>query len=159
VKHQVIGVFNGDLCVPMAEVLRRLGSEHILIVHSEDGLDEISLASRTRVAELKDGEISEYHIRPEDMGIRAQPIFDLQVADAAESLALIREALSPSPGERAAVARDMIALNAGAALYAGDLAESLTEGARRALAAMENGSALERMEQLAELSQRMEQAE
>lgn len=157
VKHQVIGVFNGDLCVPMAEVLRRLGSEHILVVHSEDGLDEISLASRTRVAELKDGEISEYHIRPEDMGIKAQAITDLQVADAAESLALIRGALGPSPGERATLARDMIALNAGAALYAADLAQTLAAGAEKALATMESGQALARMEQLAALSQQMEQ--
>ncbi len=159
VKHQVIGVFNGDLCVPMAEVLRRLGSAHILVVHSEDGLDEISLASRTRVAELKGGEISEYHIRPEDMGIKARPIFDLQVADATESLALIREALGPNPGERAALARDMIALNAGAALYASDLADTLAAGADKALAAMADGGALARMEQLAALSQQMEQNE
>lgn len=157
VKHQVIGVFNGDLCVPMAEVLRRLGSEHVLVVHAEDGLDEISLASRTRVAELKDGEVNEYHIRPEDMGIKAQAITDLQVADAAESLALIREALSPNPRERAALARDMIALNAGAALYASDLAETLQAGAQKAHAAMANGAALQRMERLATLSQQLEQ--
>ncbi|MGM0450942.1 MAG: anthranilate phosphoribosyltransferase, partial [Pseudomonadota bacterium] len=106
---------------------------------------------------LKDGEISEYHIRPEDMGIKAQAITDLQVADAAESLALIREALSPSPGERATLARDMIALNAGAALYAADLAETLAAGAEKALAAMDSGQALARMEQLATLSQQMEQ--
>ncbi|XOZ32915.1 anthranilate phosphoribosyltransferase [Halomonadaceae bacterium KBTZ08] len=157
VKHQVIGVFNGDLCVPMAEVLRRLGSEHVLVVHAEDGLDEISLASRTRVAELKDGEVSEYHIRPEDMGIKAKAITDLQVADAGESLALIREALSPNPRERAALARDMIALNAGAALYASDLSDTLQAGAEKAHAAMANGAALQRMEQLATLSQQMEQ--
>jgi len=157
VKHQLIGVFNGDLCVPMAEVLRRLGSEHVLIVHSEDGLDEISLASHTRVAELRNGEVTEYRIRPEDMGIKSQAITDLQVHDAAESLALIREALGPEPGERAALARDMIALNAGAALYASDLAESLKAGADKALEAMASGAALERMDRLATLSQTLEQ--
>ena len=157
VKHQLIGVFNGDLCAPMAEVLRRLGSEHILVVHSEDGLDEISLASHTRVAELRNGEVTEYRIRPEDMGIQSQAITDLQVADATESLELIRAALGPNPEGRAALARDMIALNAGAALYASDLADTLEEGATRALDAMASGAALERMDRLATLSQSMEQ--
>ncbi|TDT40279.1 anthranilate phosphoribosyltransferase [Halospina denitrificans] len=157
VKHQLIGVFNGDLCAPMAEVLRRLGSEHILVVHSDDGLDEISLASHTRVAELRNGEVTEYRIRPEDMGIKSQAITDLQVADATESLELIRAALGPNPEGRAALARDMIALNAGAALYAADLADTLEAGASKALDAMASGAALERMDRLATLSQTMEQ--
>ena len=157
VKHQLIGVFNGDLCAPMAEVLRRLGSEHILVVHSDDGLDEISLASHTRVAELRNGEVTEYRIRPEDMGIKSQAITDLQVADATESLELIRAALGPNPDGRAALARDMIALNAGAARYAADLADTLEAGASKALEAMASGAALERMDRLATLSQTMEQ--
>ena len=158
VKHQLIGVFNGDLCRPMAEVLRRLGSNHVLVVHSEEGLDEISLAGPTQVVELRNGDITEYRIHPEDLGIESQPITDLQVADAEESLALIRSALSPNPQGRATQARDMIALNAGAALYASDLTASLDAGVMRALNTLASGAALERMDQLAALSQSMEQA-
>ena len=158
VKHQLIGVFNYDLCRPMAEVLRRLGSEHVLVVHSEEGLDEISLAGPTQVVELHNDDITEYRIHPEDVGIESQPITDLQVAGAEESLALIRSALSPNPQGRATQARDMIALNAGAALYASDLADSLDAGVMRALNTLASGAALERMDQLAALSQSMEQA-
>src|SRR5690606_34663717 len=93
VKHQVLGVFSRELCRPMAEVLQRLGSLHVLVVHAQDGLDEISLAAPTHVAELRNGVISEYQIQPEDFGIKSQSLIGLNVEDAQGSLALIRDAL------------------------------------------------------------------
>ncbi|HJE29830.1 MAG TPA: anthranilate phosphoribosyltransferase, partial [Pseudomonas nitrititolerans] len=92
VKHQVLGVFSKELCRPMAEVLARLGSTHVLVVHAQDGLDEVSLAAPTFVAELKNGEVSEYKIQPEDFGIKSQSLIGLNVDDAQGSLALIRDA-------------------------------------------------------------------
>ena len=82
VRHQVLGVFSKALCRPMAEVLSRLGSKHVLVVHAQDGLDEISLAAPTHVAELKDGEIREYSVQPEDFGIKSQSLIGLNVEDA-----------------------------------------------------------------------------
>src|SRR5699024_2114432 len=93
ITRQVIGVFNGDLCRPLAEVLARLGSEHVLVVHAVDGLDEISLAAETRVAELKNGDVLEYTIKPEDLGVASQSLLGLSVSNADQSLALIRDAL------------------------------------------------------------------
>jgi len=80
VKRQVIGVFNGELCKPMAEVLKRLGSEHVMVVHAKDGLDEISLATETRVAELKNGQVTEYFLKPEDFAIDSKSLIDHQQA-------------------------------------------------------------------------------
>jgi anthranilate phosphoribosyltransferase len=94
VKNQVIGVFNAALCRPLAEVLQRLGSEHVLIVHSDDGLDEISLASETTVAELKNGQITEYKLKPEDVGIDSQSLIGLTPESAEQSYQLIKDALS-----------------------------------------------------------------
>ena len=116
------------LCRPMAEVLSRLGSKHVLVVHAQDGLDEISLAAPTHVAELKDGEIREYSIQPEDFGIKSQSLIGLNVEDAQGSLALIRDALGRRKSENGQKAADMIVLNAGAALYAADVATTLKQG-------------------------------
>jgi anthranilate phosphoribosyltransferase len=148
VKHQVIGVFSQALCRPMAEVLQRLGSEHVLVVHAQDGLDEISLAAPTFVAELKDGVISEYSIQPEDFGIKSQSLIGLTVEGAEESLALIREALTKRKTEQGQKAADMIVLNAGAALYASDLAGSLKEGVQLAHDALHTGLAWEKLQEL-----------
>src|SRR5690606_7949805 len=90
VKHQVIGVFSQALCRPMAEVMGRLGSEHVLIVHSRDGLDEISLASPTHIAELRDGKVTEYEVSPEDLGIKSRSLIGLTVDGPEASLKLIR---------------------------------------------------------------------
>ena len=148
VKHQVLGVFSQALCRPLAEVLQRLGSEHVLVVHASDGLDEISLAAPTFVAELKDGEIREYQIQPEDFGIKSQTLIGLSVNDAQESLALIRDALGKRKTENGQKAADMIVLNAGAALYAADHASSLKEGMHLAQDALHTGLAWEKLDEL-----------
>jgi anthranilate phosphoribosyltransferase len=148
VKHQVLGVFSKALCRPLAEVLQRLGSEHVLVVHAQDGLDEISLAAPTFVAELKDGVVSEYSIQPEDFGIKSQSLIGLTVEDAAESLALIRDALTKRKTEQGQKAADLIALNAGAAIYAADLAATLNEGVQRAHDALHTGLAWEKLQEL-----------
>jgi anthranilate phosphoribosyltransferase len=149
VKRQVVGVFSQALCRPLAEVLKRLGSEHILVVHSRDGLDEVSLAAPTHVAELKDGEVTEYQIQPEDFGIKSQSLIGLTVGSPQESLELIRDALGKRKTENGQKAADMIVLNAGAALYAADLASSLKEGVRLAQDALHTGLAREKLDELA----------
>ena len=148
VKHQVIGVFSQALCRPMAEVLQRLGSQHVLVVHAQDGLDEISLAAPTHVAELKDGVISEYRIQPEDFGIRSQTLIGLTVEGAQDSLALIRDALGKRKTDNGQKAADLIVLNAGAALYAADIATSLKEGVQLAQDALHTGLAWEKLDEL-----------
>ncbi|QKE65606.1 anthranilate phosphoribosyltransferase [Aquipseudomonas campi] len=148
VKHQVLGVFSQALCRPLAEVLQRLGSQHVLVVHAQDGLDEVSLAAPTYVAELKDGVVSEYRVQPEDFGIKSQSLIGLTVNNAAESLALIRDALGKRKTENGQKAADMIVLNAGAALYAADHATSLREGVQLAQDALHTGLAWEKLDEL-----------
>ncbi|MFV0456381.1 MAG: anthranilate phosphoribosyltransferase [Pseudomonas sp.] len=148
VKHQVLGVFSKALCRPMAEVLARLGSTHVLVVHAQDGLDEISLAAPTFVAELKNGEVSEYKIQPEDFGIKSQSLIGLNVDDAQGSLALIRDALGRRQTENGQKAADIIVLNAGAALYAADMTSSLHEGVGVAHDVLHTGLARDRLEEL-----------
>ena len=148
VKHQVVGVFSQALCRPLAEVLKRLGSQHILVVHSRDGLDEFSLAAATHVAELKDGVISEYEVLPEDLCLQSQSLISLAVESPQASLALIREALTKRKTDAGQKAADMIALNAGAALYAADLASSLKEGVQLAHDALHTGLAWEKLQEL-----------
>lgn len=149
VKRQLIGVFDAQLCRPMAEVLARLGSEHILVVHSDDGLDEISLAAATSIAELKDGEIVEYRLAPEDFGITRRALDGLDVGNVEDSLKLIRDALGKRKTDAGIKAADMIALNAGAAIYAAGVASSVAEGIAIAQDTVASGLALERMVELA----------
>lgn len=144
--HQLLGVFAPRWVEPLAKVLRALGSHHVLVVHSHDGLDEISISAPTQVAELLDGQVISYTIHPEELGFDPKPLDELVVADAGESLALIREALSGRPG----AARDMVALNAGAALYAADVAESLEAGVDLAGRVLDSGAANAKLEALAE---------
>ncbi|WP_372748892.1 anthranilate phosphoribosyltransferase [Litorivivens sp.] len=155
VTRIVLGVFSAELCRPLAEVLKRLGAEHVLVVHATDGLDEISLAAPTIVAELKGGEISEYRITPEDCGLKSQSLVGLDVADSSASLQLIREAftVAESGSEIAHKAADMVALNAGAALYVAGKAGSIKAGVEQARTAITSGAALEKMQQLAKFSQ------
>jgi anthranilate phosphoribosyltransferase len=148
VKHQVVGVFSQALCRPLAEVLKRLGSQHILVVHSRDGLDEFSLAAATHVAELKNGQITEYEVLPEDLGMKSQSLVGLAVESPEASLALIRDALSKRKTEAGQKAADMIVLNAGAALYAADLAGSLKQGVQLAHDALHTGLAWEKLQDL-----------
>jgi anthranilate phosphoribosyltransferase len=152
VKQQLIGVFDAALCKPVAQVLQRLGSEHIMVVHSDDGLDEISLVGGTSVAELLGGEIREYRIAPGDFGIAEQNLDGLGVADAADSLALIRDALGSRPTDKGRKAGDIIALNAGAAIYVSGVAASLVEGVAMAQDSIASGLALEKLDELAAFS-------
>ncbi|MBW4934632.1 anthranilate phosphoribosyltransferase [Marinobacter sp. F4206] len=153
VKRQLLGVFTRDLCRPMAEVLQRLGSEHIMVVCSKDGLDEISLASPTHVAELKNGEITEYDITPEDLGVKSQSLVGLTVDSSEDSLKLIRAAFGRGHDEMAEKARDLIALNAGAAIYVAGLADTPKAGVELALDAIGSGLAAGKMSELADFSQ------
>ncbi|PCH83251.1 MAG: anthranilate phosphoribosyltransferase [Piscirickettsiaceae bacterium] len=148
VKHQVIGVFNGALCKPIAEVLGRLGSEHVLVVHAQDGLDEISLATPTHVAELKAGIIEEYDITPEEMGVASQSLIGLTVESAGESLALIEDALGAQQTAEGKKAADMLALNAGAALYVCGVSKSIKAGVELAQQTISSGAALQKMAEL-----------
>ncbi|WP_288372385.1 anthranilate phosphoribosyltransferase [uncultured Marinobacter sp.] len=153
VTRQLIGVFTRELCRPMAEVMQRLGAEHIMVVCSKDGLDEISLATVTHVAELKDGEINEYDLTPEDLGIKSQSLVGLTVDSSDESLKLIKAAFGRNHDETTEKARDMIALNAGAAIYVAGLAQTTKEGVDMALDAMGSGLAAGKMSELADFSQ------
>jgi|SRR5680860_167547 len=147
--NQLLGVFAPRWVEPLAKVLHNLGSRHVLVVHAEDGLDEISIGAPTQVAELQDGQIRTYTIDPEDYGVRRQSLDSLRVANASESLALIRAVLDNRPGP----ARDTIMLNAGAALYAADVTENLARGVELARAAIASGEAGRRMALLAEITQ------
>ena len=149
VKRQLIGVFAAELCRPIAEVLSRLGSERILVVHSNDGLDEISLAADTTVAELNGGEVIDYQLKPEDFGITRQSLRGLDVTDAEDSLKLIRDALGKRKTETGNKAAEMIALNAGAAIYAAGISSTVAEGVAIAQDTVASGLALERMDELA----------
>lgn len=144
VTRQVVGVFDAGWLESVAEVLKLLGSRHVLVVHSDDGLDEVSIAAPTRVAELDQGEISSYSIAPEDFDIRRGTLDEIKVADASESLALVRSALANEPGP----ARDIVRLNAGAAIYVSGLAGDLKEGVDQATAAIASGKAAQKLDLL-----------
>ncbi len=149
VPNQVLGVFSEGLVTPLAEVLQRLGSRHVMVVHSRDGLDEISVGETTEVAELKDGEIRRFQIRPEDYGVRRSSVEALRVQGAAESLAMMRGVLEDKPGP----ARDIVVLNAGAAIYVSGVTDSLAEGIRWADGAIASGEARNRLDRLVVLTQ------
>jgi anthranilate phosphoribosyltransferase len=147
--NQVLGVFGADLLEPLARVLLKLGSRHVLVVHARDGLDEISIGAKTEVAELKEGQISRYPVQPEDFGLKRTPISEIGVDGAGASLATIRSVLEDHPGP----ARDIVCLNAGAAIYAAGVANSLAEGVRRADAAIAGGGARKKLDELVILTQ------
>ncbi|PJF37979.1 MAG: anthranilate phosphoribosyltransferase, partial [Phototrophicales bacterium] len=113
VKQQVLGVFDQSLCRPLAEVLGRLGSTHVLVVHAQDGLDEITINGKTYVAELKNAQVSEYTIEPSDFGLESQSLDGLQVTSAQDSLNLIKSALGNKTDSTSNKARQIIALNSG----------------------------------------------
>ena len=135
--QQVLGVYAQAWVEPLAQVLRELGARHVLVVHADDGLDEISLAASTQVAELKDGQVRCYHVTPEDFGIPRHSLASLKVASPAESLALIERVLGGESGP----ASDLVALNAGAALYAADRADTLAQGVANARELLASGAA------------------
>ena len=139
---------------PLAEAFGNLGSEHTLVVHSQDGLDEISIAAPTSVCEFHKGTLTEYEIRPEDHGVVRQALDSIRVDDASGSLTLIREALGGTRGP----AYDIVALNAGATVYAADLADSLDAGVEKAREVLDSGAGLDRMEEMVAYTKRFEAA-
>lgn len=146
--NQVMGVYDDKLCRPVAEVLQALGSRHVMVVRSDDGMDEISIAAPTQVAELKDGVITEYAIQPEDFGLRRSSMDSIKVETADESLAMIEALLDGKPG----AAADIVALNAGAAIYVSGNADSLAAGVAKAQAVLANGAAKHKLTELVKIS-------
>lgn len=153
--NQVLGVFSKAWVRPLAEVLKNLGSNHVMVVHSKDGLDEISLADTTYVAELKAGEITEYEVTPEQLGVARSSLDPLAVETAEDSLELIKAALSNSSHTGA----DMIALNAGAAIYVSGVADSLQEGVDMARDLIGSGLAKAKLEEFAEFTRLIKEVE
>ena len=151
-QHQVMGVFDKNLVLPLAQVLQNLGSKHVLVVHAEDGLDEFTLTGKSFVAELKNGVITEYTVEPAQFGLTPAPLASMVVGSSSESLALIKAAFK---GE-AEVAADMLALNAGAAIYAADIVADLQSGVTLAQDVMASGQAQEKMNEFIEFTQMVE---
>lgn len=156
VPNQVIGVFTKALVRPIAEVMHRLGSKHVLVVSSKDGLDEISLAADTYACEVVNGEIKEFIIKPEDYGIERQVLSGLEVSSPQESLALIIDALTKRETEAGQKAADMLALNAGAAIYVAGLASNFKNGVAMAEDAIYSGLANEKRKELVDFSNLVE---
>jgi len=148
VKRQLIGVYDQALCRPIAEVLGRLGAEHVMVVHSADGLDEISIAAETYVAEYKLGVLSEYGLLPEDFFGRRQTLDGLCVDNAEQSLKLIFSALDGNISKAA----DLISINAGAALYVAGCVQTINEGVSVAQKAISSGDASRKINQLVALT-------
>ena len=139
---QVMGVYSHELVEPIANVLKSLGSTHVMVVHSNDGLDEISIADDTFVAELKDGRITTYHINPADFGLPLGDLIDIKADDAESSLVLIQQALDGKDG----AAKNIIALNAGAAIYVSGLSDTLQAGIDKAITILNKGSAHQKLD-------------
>lgn len=150
-RRQIIGVFSDRYLQPVAEALHRLGSTHVLVLHSEDGLDEISLCKPTQIAELCDGRIRRYAITPDALGVSSRDdMSGLLAANREESLALMQAVLDNEPGP----ARDIVLLNAGAALYVAAQADSMEEGVQKAASALQNGAARRTLQALVAFSKR-----
>jgi anthranilate phosphoribosyltransferase len=143
-KRQVMGVFHKDLTGLLARVLQRLGSEHVMVVHGADGMDEISFTGDTYVAELKDGEVREYVLNPTRFGMPVQDVQAIRIKDAAESKAMVLDVLAGKAGP----ARDIVLLNAGAAIYVSGIADSIEAGIAKAEEVIDSGAALKKLDQL-----------
>ncbi len=149
--NQLMGVFHPDLVGIQVRVLQRLGSEHVMVVYGQNGMDEVSLSGETLVGELKDGEVREYVVHPSDFGL---PVYDsrvLRVANQQESVACIRRALANEDGP----VRDIVLLNAGAALYCAGVAASVSEGVKRAREAVAAGAAQAKLDQFVAVTQKL----
>ncbi|OQA30629.1 MAG: Anthranilate phosphoribosyltransferase [Betaproteobacteria bacterium ADurb.Bin341] len=149
--NTLLGVFHPDLVGILVRVMRELGATHVLVVHGKDGLDEISLGAATMVGELKDGAVREYEIHPEDFGLQMLSQRNIKVSNAEESKVMLLGALENKPG----AAREIVCLNAGAALYTANLAESIEAGIVTARAAIESGAARAKVEQFVACTQRL----
>ena len=146
--NQVMGVYDKNLIEPIANVLKELGSRHVMVVHSDDGLDELSIADKTYVAELKDGNVSTYSVHPEDFGLTLGDLKDIRADNADASLALITEAFSGRNG----TAKNIISLNAGAAIYVSGLTTSLQSGIDRANQVLSDGSSQKKLDEYIKIS-------
>jgi len=146
--NQVLGVFSEQWVEPLAHVLQQLGSEHVLVVHADDGLDEISIGAPTQVAELHNGSVSVYRVEPADFGLATADLTSIAATDAADSLRLINSVLDGEAGP----ARDIVVLNAGAAIYVAGLAETLAEGVTQAAGVIQSGKAKQTLQALVDVS-------
>ena len=149
--NQLLGVFSDELVEPLAEVLNKLGSNHVMVVHSEDGMDEISIGAATNVAELKDGKVTTYSISPEQFGFSSTNISELTVTSAEESLAVIKKVFNNEPG----AAKDIVKFNSGAAIYVAGLADSLEAGIEKAEEVIASGQAAAKLDELIDISNSM----
>jgi anthranilate phosphoribosyltransferase len=147
-ENQVMGVFHPDLVGIQARVLQRLGSRHVLVVNGSDGLDEITISGPTSIAELKDGQVNEYTVTPEQFGLKCAPLDSIRVATVDEAKAMLLGVLDNQPG----AARDIVQLNAGAAIYASGVADSLAEGIKKAAEVIASGAAKHKLAQLIAIS-------
>lgn len=148
VKSEMMGVFSADLVEPLAHVLKKLGSEHVMVVHSDDGMDEISVGSSTQVAELKNGEVKTYSIHPEQFGISLYSLDNVAVSNPGESLAVIRSVFAGKESAASAIT----AMNAGASIYVAGIAEDLAGGIGRARELLQSGEVAARFDQYVEFT-------
>jgi anthranilate phosphoribosyltransferase len=151
--NQLMGVFHADLVGIQVRVMQRLGAKHVLVVYGMDGMDEVSLGAATQVGELRDGEVREYEIHPEDFGMQMVSNRTLKVADSNESKAMLLDALDNKPG----VAREIVTLNAGTALYSANVASSIADGIQLAREAIASGKARAKVEDLIRFTQQFKQ--
>jgi anthranilate phosphoribosyltransferase len=150
-RNQVMGVFHPDLVGIQTRVLQRLGSRHVMVVHGLEGLDEISIGGETMIGELKDGEVREYRVHPRQFAIEASPLEAIQVGSGHESAEVLRQVLAGKHGP----ARDIVVLNAGAAVYVSGLAATLEDGVAKARAVIDAGAARRKLDELVEFTNRL----
>jgi anthranilate phosphoribosyltransferase len=148
VPNLVVGVYSKDLVEPVASVMNVLGNRHVLVVHSHDGMDEISIAAPTSVAELKDGKIEQYEVTPEQFGLERGSNTEITVNSIEDSYAIMQSVLDNQSGP----ARDIVLLNAGAAIYASNLTPGLDEGIKLAGDSLAGGKAKQKLEELISVS-------
>jgi len=151
-RRQLVGVFHGDYVRPVAEALKELGAEKALVVHGRDGLDEITVTAPTLTAEVSDGNVSEHEISPEQFGLTRHSPDGLLGGDASLNARVLRDVLS---GEEEGAARDVVLLNAGAAIYVADMARTLEEGVRLAEGSIESGAATEALDDFVRVTRRL----
>jgi anthranilate phosphoribosyltransferase len=149
-KRQVLGVFNNNLVETLAHVLKQLGSQHVLIVHGKDGLDEITITGETNIGELKNGQVEIYTIKPEDFKLNTASIETIQVADSEHAKKMLLSVLQNTTGP----ARDIVLLNAGAAIYTAGIADTLEQGIKTAHQTIESGAALKKLNELVEFTRK-----
>jgi anthranilate phosphoribosyltransferase len=151
--NQLMGVFHPDLVGIQVRVMQRLGAKHVLVVYGMDGMDEVSLGAATQVGELRDGEVHEYEIHPEDFGMQMVSNRTLKVADASESKVMLLEALDNKPG----VAREIVVLNSGTALYSANVVASIADGIQVARETIASGRARAKVDELVRFTQQFKQ--